>query len=61
MDDYIFDENLILIGEDGAKWESGEEAKVENEVKKEETKPWPTFWKTEYEKAKEDPQAADFN
>lgn len=38
-----------------------EEAKVENDVKKEETKPWPTFWKAEYEKAKEDPQAADFN
>ena len=38
-----------------------EEAKVENEVKKEEKKPWPTFWKAEYEKSKEDPQAADFN
>ena len=38
-----------------------EEAKVENDVKKEETKPWPTFWKAEYEKAKEDPQASDFN
>ena len=37
-----------------------EEAKVENDVKKEE-KPWPTFWKAEYEKAKEDPQASDFN
>ena len=24
VDDYIFDETLVLIGEDGAKWESGE-------------------------------------
>lgn len=24
IDDYIFDESLVLIGEDGAKWESGE-------------------------------------
>ena len=24
VDDYIFDESLVLIGEDGAKWESGE-------------------------------------
>ena len=38
-----------------------EEKTAENEDKKEDKKPWPTFWKSEYEKAKEDPQASDFN
>ncbi|MDD5489628.1 MAG: N-6 DNA methylase [Candidatus Moranbacteria bacterium] len=28
VDDYIFDEKLVLVGEDGAKWESGEKSAV---------------------------------
>ena len=26
VDDYLFDEDLLLLGEDGAKWESGEQS-----------------------------------
>ena len=28
IDDYIFDEKLLLIGEDGARWASGEETSI---------------------------------